>query len=219
MVVIHVGDYEIISNSSFLLLSFTLTLLLLINVVASYYILIGVNKNKYLKKNKKIQMIYEKYIELITKGFLHSFNNNIKSAEYTAKQAEKTVKNNNLTRFLRGQILLNKQKYQESIDVIKTIKNDKIGDLNYFINNIMFAQAVNQSNRENIKLYGKKVLEEDKSNRSAIVSLYKIYREELNWVGCNDLLVIIKKHKIFSKEEIKNEGKIIDLNLNNPRSR
>jgi lipopolysaccharide biosynthesis regulator YciM len=207
-IVIRLHNYEIITNSSFIILNFVLVFLLFANIISSYYIIKETNKNKYLK----MQEVYKRYINLICEGFLYNFNNDIKSAERKNKQAEKTIKNCDLTKILKGQILLNKQKYQESINVIKTIKNDKITNL-YFIDNILLTQAINQCDEVNVKLCGERILERDKNNNLAVKTLYEIYRNELNWIECAKLLKIIKKYKIFSETKIKNENKLIGINL------
>jgi hypothetical protein len=207
-VVIHLYNYEIITNSSFIILAFVLGLLLFANIIGSYYVIKEVDKNKYLR----MQDVYKRYINMISEGFLYNFNNDIKSAEQKNKQAEKTIKNCDLTSILRGQILLNKRRYQESIDIIKTVKNDKIANL-YFIDSILLAQAIDWRNKTDIKLYGEKILRHDKNNIPTIRMLYEIYRSELNWIECDKLLKVIKKHKMFSKTEIKNESKLIEANL------
>jgi hypothetical protein len=205
----YVGDYEIITDLNFLLLASFASLLLIFNLIGGYYIIRSTNKNKFLNKNKKIQEIYEKYINIITKGLLSDLNGNLKGAEKNRKQAEKILKNHDLTKVLESQILLNKQKYEQATAVVKTIKVDN----SYLIDNISLTQALRKQDTQNIELCCKKILEYRKGDETAITNLYKAYKSSLDWFECKKLLKMIKKYKIFDRTNLEIENQIVENNL------
>jgi hypothetical protein len=211
-VVVYFDNYEIITNSNFILLSLIALSLLLVNVTGIYYILRNTNRQKYIKKLAKIKAIYEKYMELLCSGFLYNMANDLKSAENKRIQAVKVLKNNNLSKVLESSILLNRYEFQKCIQNIKNIKNKHFND-NHLIENISLLKAVDEQDSVNIEFYCKKILEYDKKNSFALTNLYYFYKSSLNWDECEKLLKIIEKNKIFSKENIKIEDKIIKSNL------
>jgi lipopolysaccharide biosynthesis regulator YciM len=137
-------------------------------------------------------------------------NGDLDEAEKNEKQAGKTLKSHDLTKILEIKILLKKQKYEQAVAIVRTIRTD---DNDYLVNSILLAQALKRQNAQDIELYCKKILEHKKDDKIAITNLYKVYKSNLDWSECKKLLKTIRKYKTLDKMNLKIEDKIVENNL------
>ncbi|MDR2760669.1 MAG: hypothetical protein LBB09_02370 [Rickettsiales bacterium] len=209
-VVVRFGDYELISDANFLLFACAATVLAIVNIVSGYYVIRSANEKKYFKQNRDIRQKYERCMELIAKAVLHNLNGNARPAEKKLGEAKKILGDCDLMRIVESQILLKKEKYQAAADVFKTVEPGE----NYFIDNINLTRSLKSKNQPDIEFFCKKILKYRANDRWAMINLYRVYRENLNWPECKNLLRTIKKYAAFSDEDIRIEKKIIETNLN-----
>jgi hypothetical protein len=199
-VVVYFDNYEVIANKKIVIF------LLLLVFLAGYYLssivytLSGVNKRRLLKKTDNMEIRYKKYLDGLYEAYISSFSNDFKTSYKKIKKASKYVRNN-FTDLMKSHILFKEQKYEQLIGIIRSLNLNKNNDLIEY--NIQLTQAIENNNRNEIKILANKILELQKNNINCLNILFNIYKQEQNWEQC--LILIEKIRKFLPKKQYNDE--------------
>lgn len=215
-IIIYFSNYEITTNTKIIFLLLFSFLILIFCFFSIINILLKTDKRKFNRKINKELKKYKYYLENITEAIIFNISNNSKKANEKLKIADKYIKSD-LTNLIKSQVLLNGQKYQDSIEIIsnlscKDTKNSKDQICNdLLLYNVYLINAVENKNNEKIKFYVNKILKIQPKNEKCLKLLYKIFKEENNWEVCLEILYKIKK--FINNYEYKKESFLVDENL------
>lgn len=211
-IIIYLYNYELITNIKFIF--FILLGFLLINnlIFKIFFILLKTDKNYFLKENKKVQSRYDNYIQTITNSYVNLINNNYLLAEKDLIKANKILSNEDLTILLQMEIKNYQNKYKDIFNFLPNLKNKHLNK-EYFENKLFLKEALKNNDNINIKLFANKILDLNKKDCFALLSLFNILKNDQEWSECKQILEIIKKNKYLDLKTIESEMKLIKFQL------
>ena len=191
---------------------FFLTVLLLLFIIFAMQLLSLLGRTNLLKYDRKINKIkhkYENYISSVEIAYYELLNKNFSAVNKYIEKAKSFLPTKQLTRLIEIETAVVLKDYSRSLNLLRTINDKKT----YLLDSILLQEYIKQNNVSLIQKTAERILLNNKDDQLAITSLYEIYRNNSNWIKCKELLKIIKDKSYFTKDKLKVETQLIDLNI------